>query len=214
MFQAPLYPHILQSPAQRPPSAEPVDLPASWLPLHRTHANPPAHETMCCLCMGPWAKELGLRSLCGGRGRVGHLKTTRLVAGPGRVAGRAEAAAGPSWAAAETQTGGTSRHKSRPGDFWAGKLLLRGGWTTGRVGMLRAREECRPHPRPETPARLPEVGTTRWPLLASGRQPFLGSQGGCRERGIPGAGVVVVGCPPVSFPHPSSPAFNSSQPAW
>lgn len=33
-------------------------------------------------------------------------------------------------------------------------------------------------------------------------------------RGIPGAGVVVVGCPPLSPPHPSSQAFNSSQPTW
>lgn len=84
------------------------------------------------------------------------------------MAGRAEAGAGPSWAAVETQTGGTSRHKSRPGDFWAGKLWLWGGWTAGRVGMLKAKEECRPHPRPETPAGLPEVGTTRW-LVSSFR---------------------------------------------
>ena len=139
----------------------PVDLLASRLPLHRTQANPPAHQNVCCLCVGPWVKELGLRSPCSGRGQIGCLRIPQLVVGPGRVAGRAEAGAGPSWAAADTQTRGTSHHKSRPGDFWAGKPWLPGGWTTGRVGMLRAREECRPHPQPETPAWLPEVGTTR-----------------------------------------------------
>lgn len=189
-----------------------MDLLASWLPLHCTHANPPAHESVCCLCVGPWAKELGLRSPCGGRGRVGRLRTTRLVAGPGRVAGRAEAGAGPSWAAVETQTGGTSRHKSRP-QVKAGGFLRWEAAAAGRVGMLRAREECRPHPRPRH-----MHGCQRWEppggrLLASGHQPSQGSRGGCRERGIPGAGAVV-GCQPLSFPHRSSPAFNSSQPTW
>lgn len=51
-------------------------------------------------------------------------------------------------------------------------------------------------------------------FLASACQPLQGSRGGDRVRGIPGAGVVVVGCPPLSPPHPSSQAFNSSQPAW
>ena len=136
------------------------------------------------------------------------------MAGPGRVAGRAEAGAGPSWAAVETQTGGTSRHKSRPGDFCAGKLRLQGGWTAGRVGMLRAREECRPHPQPRHMHGCQRWETPGGRLVVSGRQPSQGSRGGCREWGIPGAGVVVVGCPPLSLPHPSSPAFNSSQPTW
>lgn len=169
---------------------------------------------MCCLCVSPWVKELGLRSPCSGRGRIGCLRIPQLVAGPGRVPGRVEAGAGPSWAAADTQTRGTSHHKSRPGDFWAGKLWLLGRWTTGRVGMLRAREECRPHPRPETPAWLPEVGTTGRQVSSFSLPAIPGVPGWGRVRGIPGAGVVVVGCLPLSPPHPSSRAFNSSQRAW
>lgn len=92
-----------------------------------------------------------------------------------------EAGAGPSWAAADTQTRGTSHHKSRPGDFWAGKLWLLGRWTTGRVGMLRVKGRMQASTLDPRHLR----GCQRWEPLG-GR--FLASA--CHIPGVPGWGRV------------------------
>lgn len=130
LFQAPLHSQILQSPAQRPPLQHWW---TCWLPGSHTALSPactPEHVLSVC---EPLGEGTGSSFPCSGRGRIGCLRIPQLVAGPGRVPGRVEAGAGPSWAAADTQTRGTSHHKSRPGDFWAGSCGCweggpRGGW--------------------------------------------------------------------------------------
>lgn len=55
-------------------SRKPVALLASSLLHHRTHTDPPAHQSVYCLCVGPLAKELDLCSRAVGKTSLDSLR--------------------------------------------------------------------------------------------------------------------------------------------